>query len=533
MALVLIGFMGAGKSTLAARLAERRGRAPIDGDALLQERFGHSVAHQFELHGEQAFRATEEEVVCDALERAHARDVIALGGGSVLSARIRAALAHHTTALIEVAPDIAWDRVRRDDGAERPLARDRDAFEALYAQRRPLYEQVADARLLWAETASGEYPVFIGGGLLGTAAAGGTSGATAAGGPLAALWPLDTGSSRPYLVTDTTVADLYGAALEVLDAGAPPARTTLEPGESHKTLASAERVWTAMAQAGVTRAGHVVALGGGVVGDLAGFCAATYQRGVPVVQVPTTLVAQVDSAYGGKTGVDLPEAKNYVGAYHQPAAVLVDPDTLRTLPPAELAAGWVEVLKTALIAGGELWERVAAEAPGAVPGERTILECARVKLAVVAEDERDGGRRQVLNLGHTVGHAIETATGYGRYLHGEAVGLGLLAALRLSGQTALREQVRELLRARDLPVTLELDPSAAGVDAGVARIGAGVARIDAGAAGMDALLAALGRDKKRLGARVPFVLLDAPGEVRVGCEVDERELRAAVAELGV
>src|SRR6202043_2595711 len=126
-----------------------------------------------------------------------------------------------------------------------------------------------------------------------------------------------------------------------------------------KTLAVAEHVWRALLAAGITRADHVVALGGGVVGDLAGFCAATYQRGVPVVQVPTTLVAQVDSAYGGKTGVDLPQAKNYVGAYHQPAAVLVDPDTLATLPAAELASGWVEVLKTALIAGGGLWEAVA------------------------------------------------------------------------------------------------------------------------------------------------------------------------------
>ena len=239
--------------------------------------------------------------------------------------------------------------------------------------------------------------------------------------------------------------------------------------------------------AGMTRADHVVALGGGVVGDLAGFCAATYQRGVPVVQVPTTLVAQVDSAYGGKTGVDLPEAKNYVGAYHQPAGVLVDPDTLATLPAAELAAGWVEVLKTALIAGGELWERVAA---GGEVDERTILACARTKLAVVAADERDGGRRQVLNLGHTVGHAIETATGYARYRHGEAVGLGLLAALRLSGREDLRAQVRELLLARGLPVTLD---------------GAGIE--------VEEIVAATARDKKRLGAHVPFVLVRAPGEV--------------------
>jgi shikimate kinase / 3-dehydroquinate synthase len=506
LALVLIGFMGAGKSTLAARLAKRRGRDPIDGDALLVKRFGHSVAHEFNLHGEQAFRAAEEEMACVVLKDADARDVIALGGGSVLSTRVRAALKGHTTALIEVAPALAWERVHRDDGSERPLARDRDAFEALYAQRRELYEQVADVRLLWAEAASGEYPVFVGSGLLGAGAARDRSGAAGAGAALAALWPFDPSVSRPYLVTDTTVAGLYGARLDVLNAGAPPAHTVLEPGESYKTLASAERVWTAMARTGITRAGHVVALGGGVVGDLAGFCAATYQRGVPVVQVPTTLVAQVDSAYGGKTGVDLLEAKNYVGAYHQPAAVVVDPDVLATLPGAELAAGWVEVLKTALIAGGELWERVAGETPGAPPDERTILACARVKLAVVAEDERDGGRRQALNLGHTVGHAIETATAYVRYRHGEAVGLGLLAALRLSGQGELRARVRELLLAHRLPVTLE-------------------------GAGVEQVLAAVSQDKKRVGARTPFVLVHAPGDVRVGCEVAEEELRAAVAEL--
>jgi shikimate kinase/3-dehydroquinate synthase len=255
----------------------------------------------------------------------------------------------------------------------------------------------------------------------------------------------------------------------------------------------------------MTRADHVVALGGGVVGDLAGFCAATYQRGVPVVHVPTTLVAQADSAYGGKTGVDLPEAKNYVGAYHQPAGVLVDPDALETLPAAELAAGWVEVLKTALIAGGSLWQSVAA---GEAVDERMILACARTKLAVVAEDERDSGPRQVLNLGHTVGHAIESATGYGRYRHGEAVGLGLLAALRLSGQGQLCAAVAELLLEHGLP-----------------------ARLSASDATVEDLLEALRRDKKRVGASVPFVLLDAPGEVRTGCHVGEQELRAALEEL--
>ncbi|MGA2165199.1 MAG: bifunctional shikimate kinase/3-dehydroquinate synthase [Solirubrobacteraceae bacterium] len=515
MALVLIGFMGAGKSRAARRLAQRRGRTPIDGDALLVERFGHSVAREFELHGEEAFRAAEEEVACGLLERADAGDVIALGGGSVLSARVRAALTGHTTALIEVEPEVAWERVHRGDGAERPLARDREAFDALYAQRRGLYEEVADVRLLWAESASGEYPVFVGSGLL--TAAGGHSPSVSvpvsAEERLVAVWPFDHAVSRPFCVTDVEVEVLYMegpgelAGLTTMLSGEPAHAIVVPAGEPSKTLVTAEHVWSELARAGMTRADHLVALGGGVVGDLAGFCAATYQRGVPVVQIPTTLVAQVDSAYGGKTGVDLPEAKNYVGAYHQPAAVLVDPDTLRTLPPAELSAGWVEVLKTALIAGGELWERVANEAPGAVPQTRTILECARLKLAVVAEDERDGGRRQVLNLGHTVGHAIETATAYGRYRHGEAVGLGLLAALRLSGQEQLRAQVHEMLDARGLPVALE-------------------------GASVDVVVAAVSHDKKRVGAAsTPFVLVEAPGDVRVGCEVAEQDVRAAVSEL--
>jgi shikimate kinase/3-dehydroquinate synthase len=276
------------------------------------------------------------------------------------------------------------------------------------------------------------------------------------------------------------------------------------PGEQSKTIAHAEIVWTELHRAGLTRTDHVVALGGGVVGDLAGFCAATYQRGVPIVHVPTTVVAQVDSAYGGKTAVDLAEAKNYVGAYHQPRAVLVDPEALHTLPPAERAAGYAEVVKTALIAGGRLWDRVRVGA--SVTDGGVIAACALTKLRVVAQDERDSGRRQVLNLGHTVAHAIETATGYARYRHGEAVGLGLLAALRLSGLDGLREEVAELLEAGGLPTTLDAD--------------------------VEAVLAATARDKKRVGeGPVPFVVVHAPGDVRPGAALPEGEVRAAVTEL--
>jgi shikimate kinase / 3-dehydroquinate synthase len=514
MAFVLVGFMGAGKSTAATELAAALGVSALDSDTLLEERLGHPVAREFALNGEAAFRGEEETLVCELLTRVEGDGVIALGGGSVLSERVRGALAGHVTVLLDVDPETAWERVHAAPAsAERPLARDRDMFLALHAERHRLYEELADAiltdlpfgaaaralpgldalaaapsgaRMLWAHSASGEYPVLVARGLLGD------------GGLEGVLWPLDRSRSRSFCVSDETVSKLYGDRLGDL------AETiAIAPGEEQKTLASAERVWHALAGAGMTRADHVVALGGGVVGDLAGFCAGAYQRGVPIVQVPTTLVAQVDSAYGGKTGVDLPEAKNYIGVYHQPAGVLVDPDALSTLPPAELAAGWVEVLKTALIAGGRLWEDVAG---GGAVDEGTILACARTKLAAVAADERDGGRRQVLNLGHTIGHAIETVTGYSRYRHGEAVGLGLLAALSLSGQDELRARVRALLLERDLPVALS-------------------------EVSVEAVREAVGRDKKRVGDSVPFVLVKAPGEVVHGCEVKDADLRAAIAEL--
>jgi 3-dehydroquinate synthetase/shikimate kinase len=518
-AVVLIGFMGAGKSTAAVELAGALGVEPLDSDKLLEERLGHSLAREFELRGERAFRAEEEELVCELLADARPGRVIALGGGSILSERVRRALEPHMVVLLDIEAERAWERVAGADGtpgeAERPLAGDREAFLALHAERRSLYEGLADAqmpslvpgtasralgalralsaappgtRLLWASAASGDYPVLIGRGVLGLWGAGG----------LGEGWPLEGSESRRICVSDENVLPLYAESL-----GRLTACVAIAPGESQKTLSSAERVWHALVAAGMGGADHLVALGGGVVGDLAGFCAATYQRGVPIVHVPTTLLAQVDSAYGGKTGVDLPEAKNYVGAYHQPAGVLVDPDTLATLPTAELAAGWVEVLKTALIAGGTLWEHIARDGEVDV---QTILACVRTKLAIVAADERDAGQRLILNLGHTVGHAVETATGYARYRHGEAVGLGLLAALRLSGQADLRAQVRELLGAHGLPVTLS-------------------------GASVDAVLQAIARDKKRVGSRVRFVLLRAPGEARVSCELDPDDVRAAVGEL--
>lgn len=515
-AFVFIGFMGAGKSTVAGEVAASLGTRALDSDRLLEARFGHSIAEEFERAGEASFRATEEELACALLAEAEPGTIIALGGGSVLSPKVRAALKPHVTVMLDIDAEVAWKRVGGGSGGQekRPLAADREAFLALYDSRAGLYEDLADAilpapapriglralpalcglseapagtRLLWASSDSGEYPVFVGRGLLSPETYSRNG-----------LWPCDGAASRPFCVSDQNVARLYAERL-----GGVQELIEIAPGEPNKTLASAESVWGALAAGGMTRADHVVALGGGVVGDLAGFCAATYQRGVPVIHVPTSLVAQVDSAYGGKTGVDLAQAKNYVGAYHQPAGVIVDPDTLASLPGPEFSAGYAEVLKTALIAGGELWRSVAAGEP---LDERTIFACARTKLAVVSEDERDAGRRQMLNLGHTVGHALETVTEYERYRHGEAVGLGLLAALRLSNLPELRAHVAELLAAHGLPVTLD---------------GEDVERI----------IEATMRDKKRTGAHVPFVLLGAPGDARIGCHVPKDELRAAVTEL--
>ncbi len=504
-ALVFIGFMGAGKSTALAA-AREVGLETTEIDELMEQKLGMPIKEAFEHQGEEGFREREAALVGSLLEGADG-GAIALGGGSVLSERIRAALGRHVVVWLQVDAGEAWSRIARSD---RPLATSAEDVEWLLATREPLYEELADAvvpvgdrgilsrampalsalldlpagtKLLWAASASGEYPVLVGQGLLD-----------------ADWWPLQ---GRRFLISDASVSAIYGERLGALAGSA-----DIPPGESSKTMAEAEAVLREMARAGITREDHVAALGGGVVGDLAGLCAHLYQRGVPVVQVPTTLVSQVDSAYGGKTGVDLPEGKNYAGAYQLPAAVIADTRTLETLPREELAAGFVEALKTGLLAGGALWERVRIiEDLDAAELDDVVFACARFKCEVVAADERDGGLRHMLNLGHTVGHAIEAATGYERFRHGEAIGLGLLAALRLSGADELRAEVERLLRQHQLPV--RLDP----------------------AISIDAILDALQRDKKRTAAGVGFVLLSEPGKPQVGQLVDPAKVAEAVSEL--
>jgi shikimate kinase/3-dehydroquinate synthase len=524
---VFVGFMGSGKSRSARRTAALVGAEAADSDALLEAELGEPIAAFFDREGEAAFRERERALVLALLSSA-GPGVIALGGGAVESPEVRERLRDHTCVYLEVEPETAWERAH---GSDRPLAREREPFLALHERRVSLYESVAraivpvgddasragaldavaalaatgapaGARMIWAPVGGAGYPVYVGEGAL--AAAG-------------SLWPRP---GRVFTVADARVWALHGSRFAAALGAAVDLAGILEvpPGERHKTLAETERLLRQLAGAGMQRDDTLAAFGGGVVGDLAGFCAAIYQRGVAVVQIPTTLVAQVDSAYGGKTGVDLPEAKNFAGAFHQPAAVICDPGLLRTLPEEELRAGFAEVVKTGLIAGGQLWDRVRGLAPvvaalGEENGElgKTIEGCIRLKLAVTAEDERDLGVRASLNLGHTFAHALEAATGYTRYRHGEAVALGLLVALRLSERELgldpdVREQVGELLRRNDLPERFE-GPST------------------------DELLRTAGHDKKRRGGRRNLVLLRAPGDIAIGCEVEDAALREAIEEL--
>jgi shikimate kinase/3-dehydroquinate synthase len=508
--------MGAGKTRAAKGAAAVLGERITDVDREIERELGAPPAEVFTRDGEARFREVEERLALAALDDG---GFVALGGGAVESESVRGALAGCFTVWCRISEEAAWARC---EGTERPLAQDRDEFGRRFAERQPLYEAAADAvltdggervgrlaarwlraaasldgaRLAWAASASGEYPAIIAHGALGIPDR------------LAAQRAELNGAASPDPSRWFGVAD--AVALQYHRGRLPELAGVIEVagGERAKTLTEAERILRELTQAGARRDDGVLAFGGGVVGDLAGFCAATYQRGVPVIQAPTTLVAQVDSAYGGKTGVDLPEAKNYAGAYHMPHAVLADPATLATLPAEELAAGFTEVLKTALIAGGDLWERVRAlESLDPEALDEVIFACARTKIDVVAADERDSGRRQVLNLGHTVGHAIETASGYERYRHGEAVGLGVLAALRLSGADDLSAEVSELLGRHGLPTTL--DPA---VDT-------------------DAVLAALERDKKAGAAGVGFVLLERPGQPRTGVALDGAMVSAAVEDL--
>jgi 3-dehydroquinate synthase len=348
------------------------------------------------------------------------------------------------------------------------------------------------------ELGARSYPIFIGVGLL--------DDATLLGAAIVARDVL--------VVSNEVVAPLYLARLERGLAGKHVASVILPDGEQHKTLATVERVLDALVERRLNRDACVVALGGGVVGDMAGFAAACYQRGVDYVQVPTTLLAQVDSSVGGKTGVNHPGGKNLIGAFHQPRAVVSDIGTLGTLPPRELRAGLAEVIKAGLVADAAFLAWIEGNLEALLGLDASALTYAirrscEIKAGIVAEDEHEHGRRALLNLGHTFGHAIETAAGYGAWLHGEAVGAGMLMAADLSARLgwlgpADVERVRSLLQRAGLPVAAP-------------RIGA--------ARGLELM----GMDKKVLAGRIRLVLLRRLGEGVVAGDYPAEALQATLA----
>jgi len=336
-------------------------------------------------------------------------------------------------------------------------------------------------RTLKVELGDRSYPIVIGTGLLGSG------------------FDLPKWIAGPdcLVVSNETVAPIYAATLRKALAGKDTRTVTLRDGEAFKTLASVEIIIDELVASGANRDVTVIALGGGVVGDVGGFAAACYMRGVPFIQVPTTLLAQVDSSVGGKTGVNHAGGKNLIGAFHQPRLVLIDIDTLSTLPNRQFSAGMAEVIKHAAILDAEYFAWLESNIDALMHRDAGLLAQAihrscEIKAEVVASDEKERGRRALLNFGHTFGHAIENCSGYGEWLHGEAVAAGMIMAAELSGLPATeRNRLRTLVAAAGLPVT----PPAVGAMA---------------------LRAAMDLDKKVRQKKLRFVLLKSIGEAYVG-----------------
>jgi shikimate kinase / 3-dehydroquinate synthase len=447
--LALIGFMGAGKTTIAPEAGRRLDRKVVELDAEIAGSTGGAVG-AFGGKGEAFFRVQEAKHALVALAGREPR-VVSFGGGAVTSPSVREAL--HATAftiLLDVEPAEAWRRV----GGTRPLAQDEQQFRSLYAERDPLYRATADAVV-----SSGDSDGLV------LAAAG----VHHERGALERLGELLPGDGPVALVADATVMGIHGAAAQTALGDRLVSRHELPSGEQAKQLGVVARLWSELT---LDRRGTVVALGGGALTDVAGFAAATYLRGVPWVAVPTTLVGQVDAGVGGKTAIDIPEGKNLAGAFHWPARVVIDELLLETLPERERRQGVAELVKTELLAGRPLDVR------GAVA----------YKSALCLRDPHDRGPRAWLNLGHTFAHALEAAAGF-ELPHGEAVALGLLAALRLSGRDPK-------------PVVDALDPQPVRVD-------------------RDAAWQALLRDKKRSGDEIVLVLLGDDGPTVESRPADE------------
>lgn len=520
--LLLSGFMGAGKSTVGRLIAEWCGRAHIDLDVAIEREAGTSIANVFAERGEAGFRALERGALARVLETSGAA-IVSLGGGTLLRRDVRLGALDRA---VVVTLDASVDEVlrRTAHGKTRPLIDvpdPRARVEELLAERRIAYaechariatsgrspEDVArDALAVWRRdpiaVASGDasYSVDVGRGIV-----------------VERLPGLLSGASLGLLVTDQHVQPHHADAIEngMEQAAIRTATVVLEPGEEHKNVASLERIWSAALAASADRKSRFVALGGGVVTDIAGFAASTWMRGVSWVGLPTTLLAMVDASVGGKTAIDLRSAKNAVGTFWQPSAVVCDTLHLETEPARGYASAGAEIVKTAIIGDPELLclvESRASEirAKDADVVAEVVRRSIRVKARIVSQDEREDGLRACLNLGHTVGHALEAYGGYGKLRHGEAVSLGLVAALRIGERLGLTERplVERATRALGLlglPADLASQPLVRAAEL-------------------------IGHDKKRAGAKLRFVVARAVGQVEL-VDLDLAELRGHVIAL--
>jgi shikimate kinase/3-dehydroquinate synthase len=533
--LYLIGNMGSGKTTVGKRVAERLGLPFYDLDQRIEQATGLTIAELFAQQGEARFRDLES---CALAEIAYLpQAVVATGGGVVLRADNRALMRSKGWVIyLRASPDTLWRRLQH--ATDRPLLRTESPYETLRAivqARESLYqeadwvietdalspEEVAEAiARLAAPTPEAplvipvlpnqphEYPVLIAPSLVARAA--------------------ETVSERiqPTRVAILTHPKLQHLA-EPLNAvftrhGVPAHTITLPSGERIKSLRMAERLYAQLLEAGCERGSLLIVVGGGVLGDLGGFVAATYMRGIPYVQVPTTLLAQVDSSVGGKVAVDLPQGKNLVGAFHQPLMTLIDPETLHSLPLRHWRNGFAEMLKYGAALQIGLWRRLQTMIEAELISPRRVRKapdhwtlpiacCVSLKAQIVSEDERDLlGRRALLNFGHTVGHAIETALGYRGWLHGEAIAAGMVAEAEI-GRTLgitppeVADELRETIAQAGLPTQLP-----AGIDA-------------------DMLLTLMRHDKKRAGDSLGIVLLEAIGNARLVPKIPSEAIREALA----
>jgi shikimate kinase / 3-dehydroquinate synthase len=505
--LIVSGFMGTGKSTVAQLVAEMCGRPYVDIDAEVERVEGQTVAAIFSSRGERAFRVLERAALTRTLGSTE-RPVVSVGGGALLDRMTRLdALDRAVVVTLEASVD---EILRRTAGSStRPLLdvpEPRIRAEELLADRRIAYAE-CHARVATTDRSPNDVardvvavwrrdPLVV--------AAGDRSYAVEVGHRFAAerLPALLSGASLGLLVTDRNVQTHHADGIEngMEQGGVKTATVVLEPGEEHKNTASMERIWNAALAAGADRKSRFLALGGGVVTDVSGFAAATWMRGVPWIGIPTTLLAMVDASVGGKTAIDLKNAKNAVGAFWQPSAVLCDVDFLATEPARGFASALSEIVKTAVIGDPDLFTLVEKQAD-AIRGRdlgvtaEMVRRSVRVKARIVGLDEREDGLRACLNLGHTVGHALEAQAGYGRMRHGEAVSLGLVAALRIGErlgvtERSLVERCILVLRILGLPVDLSAHSLSKAVEL-------------------------IGHDKKRAGSRVRFVAAKSVGQVEL------------------